>query len=175
MASQPAPLEIRSMSIFRPLCAAIASIIVFGALWLPGAQVLEPTTSPTAASTAATSDDDQTEDATAVPPFKPVARVSSLMTGLGSAFGQLRDVFPQTEEERRLDAIAAWSEVIAELSNVHAQHRRKPAYLARAADTRSIALDLARAARADPPEEARLATLLTKLDTSCVTCHDAEG
>lgn len=43
-----------------------------------------------------------------------------------------------------------------------------------AADTRSIALELARAARADPPDEARLRMLLGNLDNSCSTCHNAD-
>ena len=98
-----------------------------------------------------------------MPPFKPVARVSSLMAGIGLAFGKMSDIFPQTEEEHRLGAINAWSEVIAELSNVHMRHRRKPDYLEMAADTRSIALELARAAHTDTPDEAQLTTLFAIL------------
>jgi hypothetical protein len=126
-----------------------------GAFWIPTAQVATPA-------------DDK--------PFKPVARISSLMAGIGTAMGKMHDIFPQTEEEHRHRVIATWSEVIAELSNVHTQHqRKKPDYLVMAADTRSIALELVRAARADAPDEAKLSTLFENLDTSCATCHNADN
>ena len=40
--------------------------------------------------------------------------------------------------------------------------------------TRTIALELASAARADVVGEMQLATLMANLDTSCGTCHDAD-
>lgn len=176
----PSPFEICSMSFTRPLCAAFASITLVGTVWMLSAQVATPcTTSPTTAAPAATLDDDEPPGAAGLPgaaelpPFQPVARVSSLMAGIGSAFGNMRDVFPQVGEEHRLGAIVKWSEVIAELSNVNTRHRRKPDYLAMAADTRSIALDLARAARAEIVDEDRLTALFATLDHSCSTCHDA--
>jgi hypothetical protein len=146
------------MPLTRPLCAAFAAILLISAVWFPGAQVATPSTTPP----------------TTASPFEPVARVSSLMRGIGSAFGELSDVLPQTGEEFRLETVTAWSEVIAELSNVHTRHQRKPDYLEMATDTRSIALQLASAARADTPDEALLTKLFTNLDTSCDTCHEAD-
>jgi hypothetical protein len=140
----------------RPLFVALASIALISAFCSPSAQDAAP-------------------DAAELAPFKPVARVSSLMRGIGTAFGEISNVFPKTEEEHRLGAITAWAEVIAELSNVHTRHGRKSAeYLEMAGDTRSIAVDMARTARADIVDEGRLATLLADLDTSCATCHDAD-
>lgn len=149
------------MSAPRSLCIAFVSITFISALWIQSAQV-------------ATQDDDKISDVVDGSPFKPVARVSSLMAGIGSAFNKLGGAVPQSEEEHRLNAITTWSEVIAELSNVNTRHRRKPAYLEMAADTRSIALELARAARADTPDEAQLTMLFANLDTSCSTCHEAD-
>ncbi|RKY20103.1 MAG: hypothetical protein DRQ55_08745 [Planctomycetota bacterium] len=163
------------MSVTRQLVAALASIALFSALWISSAQLATPgAASPTGLAPAAAQEQGGSPDAAEVPPFKPVARVSSLMAGIGSAFGSMREVFPLPGDEHRLDRIVAWSEVIAELSNVHMRHRRKPDYLEMAADTRSIALELARAARADMPDEAQLATLFETLDNSCSTCHDAD-
>jgi hypothetical protein len=149
------------MSASRLLWTAVASITLISAVWIQSAQVATP-------------DDDRTSDVADGSPFKPVASVSSLMAGIGSAFGTLSDVFPQSEEDHRLGAIATWSEVIAELSNVNTRHGRKPAYVEMAADTRSIALELARAARADTPDEVQLTMLFANLDTSCGTCHNAD-
>ncbi len=166
------------MTVTRPLCAAFALITLSSALWFPSAAscaTLPAGTTSSVVAPAAMSDDEQTPDAGEAPPFKPFARVSSLMAGIGSAFGKIGEALPQTDDEHRLDAITAWSEVIAELSNVNTQHRRKPdSYLEMAADTRSIALELSRAARAEVPDEAQLKALFTNLDNSCSTCHDAD-
>ena len=146
------------MSANRPLGVVACLVVLLGALGL-------------ASATSAPGLDPQPTDEA----FKPVARVSSLMWGLGSAFGQLNDVFPKTEDEHRNDAIIAWSEVIAELSNVHTKHGRKSEeYLEMAGATRTIALDLSRAARAESPDEDRMAALIKDLDTSCATCHESD-
>ena len=149
------------MSASRLLWTAIASITLISALWIQGAQVATP-------------DDDKTLAAADSTPFRPVASVSSLMAGISSAFERLGNVLPQKEEDHRLGEITRWSEVIAELSNVNTRHGSKPDYIEMAADTRSIALELARAAGADKPDEARLTTLFANLDTSCSTCHNAD-
>lgn len=148
------------MSTSRSLYTALASILLIRALWI--------------ASTAATPDGGATPGVADPRPFKPVARVSSLMAGIGSAFGNLSGAL-ENEQEDRLDAVATRSEVIAELSNVNSRHRRKPDYVEMAADTRSIALQLARAARAEEADDAQLTMLLANLDNSCSTCHDAES
>jgi len=140
------------MHVSRPLVAVASSLALFGALWIPNAQIMRP------------------KDPA---PFKPVVKVSSLMTGLGGAAGKIQEAY-RSEEEHRLKSLAAWSDVIAELSNVHMQHRRKPDYLEMADSTRTIALELASAARADVVDEMQLATLMANLDTSCGTCHDAD-
>lgn len=164
------------MSLTRSLCVVFASVTLVGALWVPSEQLATPgSNSPTPVASAAMLDDGQASGAGEVPPFKPVARISSLMTGIGSAFGKVRDVFPQTDDENRLGKITANAEVIAELSNVHTRHRRKPAYLEMAANTGAIALELAREARADTPNEAQLGMLITQLDNSCATCHESEN
>ena len=107
-------------------------------------------------------------------PFRPVARVSSLMTGFASAFSEVRQAHGRTDDEHRLRAVRSHAEVLAELSNVHGRHDRKPDYLQRAAATRDLALDLARAAKASTPDEALLAGLIGRIDASCAACHDAE-
>ncbi len=163
------------MSVTRLLCAAFASVTIVSAFWFQGTQVATPDSASAGfLAPVAQRLNNAPQDAGEVPPFKPVARISSLMKGIGTAFGKVRDVFPQTEEENRFDAINGWSEVIAELSNVHMRHRRKPAYIEMASNTRSIALELAREARADTPDEAQLGMLITQLDMSCATCHEAD-
>jgi hypothetical protein len=140
----------------RSLIVALASIALISAFCSPSAQDAQP-------------------DAAELAPFKPVARVSSLMWGFSTALGSISEVLPKTEEENRHGSIIAWAEVIAELSNVHTRHSRKSAeYLEMAGNTRSIALDLARTARAEIVDEGRLETLFAALDTSCSTCHDSD-
>jgi cytochrome c556 len=137
----------------RSTLVALASLALISAFCSPSAQVAEAEQ----------------------PPFKPVARVSSLMRGIGTALGQINEGIVDTENEHRFGNINAWAEVLAELSNVHAQHGRKTAkYLEMAANTGSIALDVARTARADIVDEGRLKTLYAQLDTSCATCHDSD-
>ncbi|MFT7463384.1 MAG: hypothetical protein ACI9EF_001728 [Pseudohongiellaceae bacterium] len=160
------------MSATRFLCVAAGSITLISALWVSNAQ----SATPNALLPAVTLANNQLQDAAAaeVLPFKPVARISSLMTGLGTATGKIRDALEQTDDEHRLKTIKSWSEVIAELSNVHTQHRRKPDYIEMAANTRTIAIELARAARSETPDEALLGALFTKLDNSCATCHESD-
>jgi len=163
------------MALTRPLCVAFASVTLVSALWFPNAQVATPDAPSSAAMAPAFMlAGNETQDAAEVPPFKPVARISSLMAGIGSAFGKIREDLALTDDENRLGRINAYSEVIAELSNVHTRHRRKPAYLEMAGNTRSIALELSREARADSPDEAQLSRLFTQLDNSCATCHESE-
>ncbi|MCB9898532.1 MAG: hypothetical protein H6825_11050 [Planctomycetes bacterium] len=162
------------MSVTRSVFTAASSLTLLGVLWTPRAQFVTPDPPSRAGVPPAAALDDGPADPGVAPPFTPVARISSLMAGIGWAFGSLRDVLPQIDEEHRLDRIVACSEVIAELSNVHMQHRRKPDYIAMAADTRAIALELARAARADMPDESRFTTLIATLEASCNACHDAQ-
>ncbi len=154
------------MSVSRLMLAAFATVILVSALWMSSAQTA-PLCFTSPGTVAGQGDGKQLSS------FQPVARVSSLMSGFGSALGKINEVLPQIENEHRLRTITAWSEIIAELSNVHTQHRRKPDYLAMAADTGSIALDLARATRADTPDEDLITKLVINLDISCTTCHDA--
>jgi len=107
-------------------------------------------------------------------PFQPVVEVSSLMAGHGLAFGKVGDALSNKEAEHRLKEIGKWSDVVAELSNVHTRYDRERAYLEMAAATRTIALELAGAARAATPDEAALETLFKKLDRSCEACHDSD-
>ncbi len=161
------------MSVSRLLCIALLAITLIGALWIRSRPVATPrATPPTTVSAAATPDDDQPSDVADGSSFRPVASVASLMAGIGSAFGQLSKAVPPSEEEHRLGAIATWSEVLAELSNVNTRHGLEPDYFEMAVDTRVIALELARAARAETPDEARITTLFADLDNSCGACHD---
>jgi hypothetical protein len=106
--------------------------------------------------------------------FEPVAPVASLMTGLGSGFSRVKDLAANTDEDRRLARLGAWSEVMAELSNINTLHGPDQAYRDMAADTRDIALELASTTRADTVGELQLAALIARLDVSCTTCHDAD-
>jgi len=163
------------MSVTRSLCVVFASVTLVSALWIQSPQDATPgAASAGFVAPAAQLLNNLPQDGAEVPPFKPVARISSLMTGIGSAFGKIRDALPMTDDENRFGRINANAEVIAELSNVHTRHRRKPAYLEMAADTRSISLELAREARADTPNEAQLGMLITQLDNSCTTCHESD-
>lgn len=150
------------MSVTRALFAAVAVVALLSPLWYPSAQVAlreQPQGTPVAGE---------------LPPFKPVARVSSLMAGLNNAFGELREALPPSDDENRLHRIGTWSDVIAELSNVNGRHRRKQAYLDMAGETRTIAQQLAVTARADMPDEHGIRELFAQLDTSCQTCHEAD-
>jgi len=158
------------MSVSRSLCLGFISIAVVGALRIPGARIATPCAVPPPAATG----DVGAADGDEPPPFEPVAPVSSLMAGLASALDAMHEVLPKTEDEGRLGRVATWSEVIAELSNVHTRHRREPEYLEMAADTRSIALAIARGARAETPDEGRLGTLVDELESSCKRCHDVD-
>ena len=152
------------MSFTHPLFLAVAAAAILGALWIPSAQLAsEPVESQ-----------EDTAEAVELPPFKPVAKVASLMTGFGTAMGEIHGLMPQHDNDYRLRGITAWSEVIGELSNVHTRHRRHPEYLKMAGNTRALALDLAREARADTPNETTLETLIAQLDQSCATCHDSD-
>jgi hypothetical protein len=152
------------MSVTRPLCLAVAAAAILGALCIPSAQL---------ASEPALHEEDMPEPVE-LPAFKPVAKVSSLMTGFGTAMGEIHGLMPQTDNDYRLRGITAWSEIIGELSNVHTRHRRHPEYLKMAANTRALALDLALEARAERPDEMALETLISELDQSCATCHDSD-
>jgi len=144
------------MSAARPLFVALAVIALFSALWCTSAQAVKQ------------------EQPVELPPFKPTVRVSSLMTGFATGINSIRDALPDADDENRLHKISAWSDVIAELSNVHTRHRKKQAYIDMAANTGAIALEMGRTARAEIPDEDKLRTLFTKLDTSCATCHDSD-
>ena len=147
----------------RLVALLLAAAAGLGAYVLPGTQLADSDPAPARPAPVDVSG-----------PFKPVARVGSLMTGMASAMGEIRDALP-SDDPHRMSMVAKWSEVVAELSNVHLRHRREDDYLAMAGDTRTLALDLARAARADEPAEETLWELVTALDTSCSTCHDAQG
>lgn len=148
------------MSVTRMFCFALAALAILAALCIPSAQLVQDEVEPV--------------DPATLPPYEPVARVGSLMTGFGTALGEINELLPQHDNEHRLRGIAAWSEVIAELSNAHTRYRRHPEYLKMAANTRSLALDVALEARAAAPDEMELGTLVMQLDRSCATCHDSD-
>jgi hypothetical protein len=106
--------------------------------------------------------------------FAPVADVTSLMTGLGTAFGKIKDLTANPEEDRRLPQLVAWSGLAAELSNINTLHGTEQPYRDMAVTTRDIALELAQAAQADTVDEGQLTSLVIQLDTSCSTCHDSD-
>ena len=142
------------MPVASTVTAALASAVLLGGLWFAQDQQ-GPAPRP------------------APEPFTPVAPVPSLMSGLASALGSAHEALEKTEDEDRFDAVRRWADVVAELSNVHMRHDRKPDYLRMAKETRDFALELSRGARADAPDQATIKALYTQLETSCMTCHDA--
>ena len=107
-------------------------------------------------------------------PYKPVASVHGLMTGQMLAFKQLQTSLTGKKNADRPAAIQLTSEALAELANVNTYNKEKEDYRGWAGQLRDTAMDLAEEAKKkDKADENKMKSLLTKLEGTCKSCHDA--
>jgi cytochrome c556 len=105
--------------------------------------------------------------------FKPVASVNGLMTGQMLAFKQLQQSLNGKKGPDRPKAIQLTSEALAELANVNTYNGEKDDYRGWAGQLRDTALELAgEAKKKDNADEAKMKSLLAKLEATCKSCHD---
>jgi len=106
--------------------------------------------------------------------FKPVASVRGLMIGQMLAFKQLQTSLTGKKDAERAGAIQLTSEALAELANVNTYNNEKEDYRGWAGQLRDTALELAgEAKKKDMADEDKMKSLLTKLEGTCQSCHDA--
>jgi hypothetical protein len=102
--------------------------------------------------------------------FKPAASVHSLMEAQDYHFDQMKEQIA-SDKDNRFKILETQAEILAELANVNGFHQEKEDYVNWASQMRSLALDVAKAAKAKDPDKAK--GLISQINKNCCTaCHD---